>query len=308
LDGEFGAILFEMAALLGTDLVHLGEPRTGKVREVYDLGDQLLIVTTDRISAFDVVMGNGIPDKGRILNQMSAFWFDKFAEDVPHHMISIDDTSVAEAVGSFRSELAGRCMVAKKAQPLTIECVARGYIAGSLFKEYRKDGGKVHGFDLPDGLHDGSRLPEAIFTPATKAEEGHDENISFAQAEDMVGSEVAAQVRDWTLKLYTRAAEHAERAGLILADTKFEFGLTDRGLIWIDEALSPDSSRYWEAHLYHPGGAQPSFDKQYVRDYLETLEWDKTPPGPVLPDDVVLNTRAKYVEAFERITGRTFVN
>lgn len=199
-------------------------------------------------------------------------------------------------------------MVAKKAQPLTIECVARGFIAGSLFKEYRQDGGKVHGFDLPDGLHDGSRLPEPIFTPATKAEEGHDENISFARAEDMVGREVAAQVRDWTLMLYGRAAEHAEQAGLILADTKFEFGLTDEGLIWIDEALSPDSSRYWEATLYRPGGAQPSFDKQYVRDYLETLEWDKTPPGPELPVDVVMNTRAKYVEAFERITGRTFVS
>ena len=297
-----------MAALLTADLAGLGTPRKGKVREVYDLGDRLLLVTTDRISAFDVVMANGIPDKGRILNQMSAFWFRHFEATVPHHMISVDDQDVAEVVGAYRSDLRGRCMVSRKARPLTIECVARGYIAGSLFKEYRHEGGKVHGLDLPDGLHDGSRLPEPIFTPATKAEEGHDENISFSTAAEMVGREVAEQARDWTLMLYSKAAEHAEKAGLILADTKFEFGLTDEGLIWIDEALSPDSSRYWEASLYHPGGPQPSFDKQYVRDYLETLDWNKQPPGPELPEDVVMNTRAKYVEAFERITGQKFVD
>jgi len=292
-------------ALTSTHLAHLGKPRTGKVREVYDLGQQLLIITTDRISAFDVIMANGIPDKGRILNQMSAFWFDKFGDKVPHHMISIDDAEVAGLVGENNSDLHGRCMISRKAQPLTIECVARGYICGSLYKEYKRDHA-VHGLGLPADLVDGSKLPEPIFTPATKAEEGHDQNISFARACDMVGQGVAEQVRDWTLMLYQEAAVHAAKAGLILADTKFEFGLTDDGVIWIDEALSPDSSRYWEASHYAPGGVQPSFDKQYVRDYLETLDWDKTPPGPELPDDVVMNTRAKYVEAFERITGRTF--
>lgn len=294
-------------ALTSTHLAQLGKPRTGKVREVYDLGSQLLIVTTDRISAFDVIMANGIPDKGRILNQMSAFWFEKFADQVPHHMISIDDSEVARLVGEDNPELHGRCMISRKAQPLTIECVARGYICGSLYKEYVRDS-SVHDLGLPAGLVDGSKLPEPIFTPATKAEEGHDENISFARACDMVGREVAEQVRDWTLILYKEAAVHAAKAGLILADTKFEFGLTEDGVIWIDEALSPDSSRYWEASLYAPGGPQPSFDKQYVRDYLETLNWDKTPPGPELPNEVVMNTRAKYVEAFERITGRQFTS
>lgn len=294
-------------ALTSTHLAQLGKPRTGKVREVYDLGSQLLIITTDRISAFDVIMANGIPDKGRILNQMSAFWFDKFSDKVPHHMISIDDDEVAGLVGESNPDLRGRCMISRKAQPLTIECVARGYICGSLYKEYKRDH-KVHGLGLPEGLVDGSKLPEPIFTPATKAEEGHDENISFSRACDMVGREVAEQVRDWTLMLYQEAAIHAAKAGLILADTKFEFGLTDDGVIWIDEALSPDSSRYWESSLYAPGGPQPSFDKQYVRDYLETLNWDKTPPGPELPEDVVMNTRAKYVEAFERITGRSFTS
>ncbi len=292
-------------ALIATNLAQLGKPRTGKVREVYDLGSQLLIITTDRISAFDVVMANGIPDKGRILNQMSAFWFDKFGDQVPHHMLSVNDAEVAQLVGEDNPDLRGRCMISRKAQPLTIECVARGYICGSLYKEYKRDH-SIHGLGLPEGLVDGSKLAEPIFTPATKADQGHDENISFARASDMVGREVAEQVRDWTLLLYRQAAEHAAKSGLILADTKFEFGLTDEGVIWIDEALSPDSSRYWESSLYAPGGAQPSFDKQYVRDYLETLEWDKTPPGPELPDDVVMNTRAKYVEAFERITGRTF--
>jgi len=294
-------------ALTSTHLAQLGKPRTGKVREVYDLGDQLLIITTDRISAFDVIMANGIPDKGRILNQMSAFWFDKFGDQVPNHMISIDDAMVAELVGEENADLHGRCMISRKAQPLTIECVARGYICGSLYKEYKRDH-TVHGLGLPEGLVDGSKLPEPIFTPATKAEEGHDQNISFARACDMVGREVAEQVRDWTLMLYQEGAVHAAKAGLILADTKFEFGLTDDGVIWIDEALSPDSSRYWESSLFAPGGPQPSFDKQYVRDYLETLNWDKTPPGPELPENVVMNTRAKYVEAFERITGRQFTS
>jgi phosphoribosylaminoimidazole-succinocarboxamide synthase len=295
-----------MPELLHTALLDLPAPRIGKVREVYDLGDELLIVATDRISAFDVVMANGIPDKGRILNQMSAFWFEKLAKVCPHHVVSIDDIEIAKRCPHPQPELAGRAMIAKKAQPLTIECVARGYISGSLYKEYRLNGGDIHGLDLPDGMSESSPLPQPIFTPATKAEMGHDENISFEQAVDRVGWEVAELVRDWTLELYSHAAEHALTKGLILADTKFEFGLTDDGIIWIDEALTPDSSRYWDASKYEPGHSQPSYDKQYVRDYLETLNWDKLPPGPTLPSEVVANTRSKYVQAFELITGHSF--
>lgn len=294
-----------MPALLETALPNLPPPRKGKVREVYDLGDCLLIVATDRISAFDVVMANGIPDKGRILTGLSAFWFHRLGGVAPHHVLSTDDAEIAKRVGAIDS-LKGRSMLARKAKPLAIECVARGYITGSLFKEYRTQGGGVHGLTLPDGLVDADRLPEPIFTPATKAEEGHDENLSFAQACDIVGRETAETVRDWTLKLYAQAAEYAATKGLILADTKFEFGETEDGLIWIDEALTPDSSRYWDAGLYHPGGPQPSYDKQFVRDYLETIRWDKRPPGPTLPEDVVAKTRAKYVEAYERLTGKPF--
>lgn len=292
-----------MTALLGTNLPTLGSPKVGKVREVYDLGDELLIVATDRISAFDVIMANGIPDKGRVLNQMSAFWFDKLKEICPSHIVSTDDAVIADRIGTLDPALAGRCTIGRKAQPLAIECVARGYIAGSLYKEYRS-GENVYGIDFPEGLLDGSELPEPIFTPATKAEEGHDENINFARAADIVGKENAELAREWTLKLFSEAQKHAATAGLILADTKFEFGLTEDGLIWIDEALTPDSSRYWEAKDWKPGGAQPSFDKQYVRDYLESINFNKQPPGPTLPDDVVMNTRAKYLEAYRRVTGR----
>lgn len=291
-----------MPELLSTSIPGLPAPRKGKVREVYDLGDSLLIVATDRISAFDVIMENGIPDKGTILNQMSAFWFDHFA-DVPNHMMSVDDDVIQSRLPAAHPELRGRSILARKAKPLTIECVARGYIAGSLYKEYRAMGGAVRDLVLPAGLVDSDRLPEPIFTPATKAEEGHDENISFAEAVDLVGYETAVKVRDWTLELYARAAQHAATKGLILADTKFEFGETEDGIIWIDEALTPDSSRYWEASAYAPGTSQPSYDKQFVRDYLETLSWDKRPPGPRLPTEIVEKTRAKYVEAFERITG-----
>ena len=297
-----------MPELLHTALLDLPAPRIGKVREVYDLGEEMLIVATDRISAFDVVMANGIPDKGCILNQMSAFWFDKLADVCPNHVISIDPAEIAARCPHPQPELAGRAMLAKKAKPLTIECVARGYISGSLFKEYRNLGGEVHELDLPDGLLESSPLPEPIFTPATKAEEGHDENISFNHAVDRVGWETAELVRDWTLELYNRAAEHALSKGLILADTKFEFGETDDGIILIDEALTPDSSRYWDASQYEPGHAQPSYDKQYVRDYLETLNWNKLPPGPTLPAEVVANTRAKYVQAYELVTGRRFLD
>jgi phosphoribosylaminoimidazole-succinocarboxamide synthase len=295
-----------MPELLHTALHGLPAPRIGKVREVYDLGDAMLIVATDRISAFDVVMANGIPDKGQILNQMSAFWFDKLSSVCPNHILSVDDAVIQERLTQPQPELAGRAMLAKKAKPLTIECVARGYIAGSLFKEYRIQGGGVHGLSLPDGLVDSSKLPEPIFTPATKAEEGHDENISFEQAVDRVGRETAELVRKWTLELYSKAVEHAATKGLILADTKFEFGESEDGIILIDEVLTPDSSRYWDASLYEPGHAQPSYDKQYVRDYLETISWNKQPPGPTLPAEVVANTRAKYVQAFELVTGQQF--
>lgn len=274
------------------------------MREVYDLDDCLLLVASDRISAFDVILANGIPDKGKVLNQISAFWFEKLGGICPHHMISISDDAIRERVGEGAESCFGRSMLAKKATPLPVEFVARGYLSGSWWKDYRSGMRTIHGVVLPDGLQDGSKLPEPIFTPATKAEEGHDENISFARASDILGSEMAAHLRDVTLKLYDAAANHAASAGLILADTKFEFGLVDDQPIWIDEALSPDSSRYWEASGWQPGAAQPSFDKQFVRDYLETLDWDKTPPGPELPTDVVAKTREKYLEAFQRITGR----
>ena len=293
-----------MPVLLKTDLPGLPPPKVGKVREVYDLGDELLIVATDRISAFDVVMANGVPDKGRILNLMSAWWFDRLRDVCPNHVISVADEEVAKRVPS--PQFQGRTTIARKCRPLPVECVARGYISGSLFKEYRAQGSRVHGLSLPEGLIESDRLPEPIFTPATKAEEGHDENIDWARTVDLVGHEVAEQARDWTLTLYQRAAEHAASVGLILADTKFEFGLSEEGLVWIDEALTPDSSRYWPADAYRPGGSQPSYDKQYVRDYLETIAWDKTPPGPQLPDDVVERTRAKYLEAAERVCGLRF--
>jgi phosphoribosylaminoimidazole-succinocarboxamide synthase len=292
-----------VTATLQTGLTSLGVPRLGKVREVYDLGETVLIVATDRISAFDVIMQNGIPDKGRVLNGMSAFWFDRLNDICPNHVLTTNDAEIAQAVGEPHPELAGRAMLARKTKPLPIECVARGYISGSLYKEYRSQGPSVHGLGLPPGLVDSDRLPEPIFTPATKAEEGHDENISFGRACDLVGSETAHLLRDWTLGIYTAACEHAQNAGLILADTKFEFGETADGIIWIDEALTPDSSRYWDASRYQPGHAQPSFDKQAVRDFLEQSGWNMQPPGPRLPDEVVTAARDKYLEAFRRITG-----
>jgi phosphoribosylaminoimidazole-succinocarboxamide synthase len=295
-----------MPALLTSSIPGLPEARRGKVRDVYDLGDALLIVATDRISAFDVVMPNGIPDKGRILSRMSAFWFEFLRDVCPNHVISTDDAELASKVAGFGDELRGRTLLARKARPLPIECVARGYISGSLFKEYRAQGGSVHDLQLPENLIESQELPEPIFTPATKAQEGHDENLSWRQAVDLVGSEIAERVRDWTLELYGRAKSHAAEKGLILADTKFEFGETADGLMLIDEALTPDSSRYWETARYRPGGAQPSYDKQFVRDYLESLGWNKMPPAPELPSDVVERTRAKYIEAFERITGEEF--
>ncbi len=296
------------AALLHTSISGLPAPKVGKVREVYDLGTELLIVATDRISAFDVIMANGVPDKGGILTQMSSFWFEKMAHLCPTHIISTDASEIQRRCPQVQPELNGRSVIAKKAKPLTIECVARAYISGSLFKDYRRSGPDVHGIRLPEGLVDSSRLPEPIFTPATKAEVGHDENISFAQACDLVGVETATFVRDKTLEIFAAAVDHAGSVGLILADTKFEFGLTGEGVIWIDEALTPDSSRFWEAAKYEAGRAQDSFDKQFVRDYLESIGWGKVPPGPTLPDDIIQKTRAKYLEAFERVVGREFVH
>lgn len=292
-----------MSALLTTELPGLPTPRRGKVREVFDLGECLLIVSTDRLSAFDVVMENGVPDKGRVLNQLSAFWFDRLRGVCPNHLITVDDQKIAESVSFLSPELRGRSALAKKAKPLSIECVARGYITGSLFKEYVASGGRVHDLNLPRGLMDGSALPEPIFTPATKAESGHDENISFGQAADRVGKETAELAMRWTLELFRLAQQHASECGLILADTKFEFGHTNEGLIWIDEALTPDSSRYWEADQWTPGKPQPSYDKQFVRDYLESIGWNKQPPGPRLPDEIIAKTRAKYLEAYRLLTG-----
>lgn len=293
-----------MLLMDGQSLVDLKNPKRGKVREIYDLGSSLLLVATDRISAFDVVMANGIPDKGKILNQMSIFWFEKLASIGPHHLVSYSNEDLRAIAPNDWQKLTGRSAIVRKTKPLPVECIARGYITGSLYKEYMASGGRVHGLELPDGLLDGSKLPEPIFTPATKAESGHDENISFNQMVDLVGGDAAAYLRSWTLRLYQFAAGFAESKGLILADTKFEFGEDNGELIWIDEALTPDSSRYWEATSYAPGRAQPSFDKQYVRDYLETINWDKKPPGPTLPDQVVDMTRAKYLDAYRRIVGK----
>lgn len=291
-------------ALIKSFLPKINEPTRGKVRDVYSMGDRVLIVATDRLSAFDVVMKQGIPGKGRILTQLSAFWFDHLADVCPNHILSTADSDIEAIVGPDHPELRGRVTLAKKARTIPVECVARGYISGSLFKEYRAQGSNVHGLALPEGLVDSDKLSEPIFTPAVKATEGHDENTSFAAVVDQLGSETANLLRDWTLELYSRASQHAASKGLILADTKFEFGETDDGIILIDEALTPDSSRFWDASGYQPGRSQPSYDKQFVRDYLETTNWDKTPPPPDLPDDVVAKTLAKYVEAFVKLTDR----
>lgn len=273
----------------------------GKVRDIYDLGDRLLIVATDRLSAFDVVMPTPIPDKGRVLTQLSLFWFDLLRDMIPNHVLS--STEFPAPFTQYSGDLAGRSMVVRKTQPLPIECVARGYLSGSGWKEYCATG-KVCGIALPAGLKESDKLPEPIFTPATKAATGHDENIAFERAAEMIGAALADKVRNITLEIYRRAAAYAAPRGILLADTKFEFGLLNGELIWIDEALTPDSSRFWPAAEYKPGGPQPSFDKQFVRDYLERIQWPKTPPGPDLPPDVVAATRAKYREAYRILVGR----
>ena len=293
------------STLLQLDLPGVSKVRSGKVREMFDLGDRLLMVASDRISAYDVVMPNGIPLKGEVLTMFSHFWFAQFSDVVPNHLLAGADEPLPEAVRDYAEQIGRRAMVVKKAQPLAIECVVRGYLAGSGWKEYQKQG-TVCGIALPDGLKNSSQLPEPIFTPATKAEEGHDENISFEQAVEIVGRDIVEQARELSIELYQRGRDHAAKKGIIIADTKFEFGLFDGELILIDEVLTPDSSRFWPADLYAPGKSQPSFDKQFVRDYLETLDWDKNPPGPDLPNDIVQKTSEKYIEAYPQITGLDF--
>ena len=290
--------------LTQTDFQGLTRFRSGKVRDVYDLGDTLLIVATDRISAFDYVLGSDIPDKGKVLTQLSAFWFGRLQRDVRNHFLTMDTGAYPAAARPFASELTGRSMLVEKTAPIDVECVARGYLSGSGWKEYQQTG-RVCGVVLPPGLREADRLPEPIFTPATKATSGHDLNIDEQEAARVVGDPaLVARLKATTLSLYGEASAHAASCGIILADTKFEFGLTPSGeLLLIDEALTPDSSRFWPADQYAPGGPQPSYDKQFVRDYLEAIKWNKQPPVPTLPADVVERTRAKYLEAFERLTG-----
>lgn len=291
-----------MTVLVQTDLPNLFH--RGKVRDTYDLGDRLLMVATDRISAFDVVLPNGIPDKGRVLTQLSAFWFDLTSNVVPSHFLRLIDSTEVEGVPfAIPPELIGRSMLIHKAKRLDVECVARGYLAGSGWVEYQETG-KVCGIPLPSGLRESDELPEPIFTPATKAETGHDINISFEEVVEMVGERTASVIRARTLAVYGFARDYARERGIIIADTKLEFGWVDDELIVIDEVLTPDSSRFWPADGYQPGQAQPSFDKQFVRDWLISIGWNREPPPPVLPDDVVEGTADKYREAFRRLTGQ----
>jgi phosphoribosylaminoimidazole-succinocarboxamide synthase len=271
------------------------------VRDIYDLGERLLIVASDRLSAFDVVLPTPIPDKGKVLTQLSVFWFETLRDVVAHHVLST--TEFPAELARYEDQLRGRTMLVRKTEPLPIECVVRGYLSGSGWKDYKATGA-VCGVALPAGLRESEKLPEPIFTPSTKAQSGHDENISFDEAAERVGRALAEKVRDISLEIYRRATELAVSRGILIADTKFEFGTIGNELVWIDEALTPDSSRFWPADGYAPGRGQPSFDKQYVRDYLERIGWAKTPPGPELPAEVVAGTSAKYREAYRRLTGR----
>jgi len=297
------------APVLTTTLGTRKPDRTGKVRDIYDFGDRLLIVATDRISAFDYILGSGIPDKGKVLTQISRFWFDRLRDVVPNHIVSTNPDDYPADTRPARDMLRGRSMLVTTTEPLPIECVARGYLSGSGWKDYQSSG-EVCGHQLPKGLRESDRLPEPIFTPATKAQSGHDINISEAESATLVGRGVFERVKALTLKIYGEGVAYAERLGIIIADTKFEFGIKpgpgrpeDR-VILIDEVLTPDSSRFWPKDGYKPGGAQPSFDKQFVRDYLESIKWNKQPPVPALPADVIEKTRDKYVEAFRRLTGK----
>jgi phosphoribosylaminoimidazole-succinocarboxamide synthase len=288
------------AVVSQTDFAGLKLRARGKVRDIYELGDRLLIVATDRLSAFDVILPTPIPDKGRVLTQLSLFWFDKLAKIVPNHVISASNFS--GELAPYAAALEGRAMLVRRTEPVPIECVVRGYLSGSGWKDYQKTG-SVCGIALPSGLRESDRLPEPIFTPSTKATTGHDENISFDETVARIGRPLAEKLRDTSLAIYKSAVAYAAERGIIIADTKFEFGLIGDDLIWIDEALTPDSSRFWPGNEYVPGKPQPSFDKQYVRDYLERIGWNKQPPGPALPLDVVAATRDKYREAYQRVTG-----
>ena len=314
------------APILNTELEGLTLHRRGKVRDVYEIDDRLLIVATDRISAFDYVLGSGIPDKGKVLTQLSAFWFERMGDLVPHHVLATDVAAYPASLQPFAAELRGRSMLCRRTRPVPIECVARGYLSGSGWKEYQQTG-RVCEIELPSGLRESDRLPEPIFTPATKAESGHDVNISEAEAGRLVGADLISRLKKLTLEIYSRGVAHAESKGIIIADTKFEFGLARRSsglsaetrsakvegaeaalaptdeIVLIDEVLTPDSSRFWPRDQYEPGHGQPSFDKQYVRDYLEAIRWNKQPPVPSLPDDVIHRTREKYVEAYRLLTG-----
>lgn len=283
------------------DLPGIKKLRSGKVREVFDLGETLLFVATDRLSAFDVILPDPIPDKGAVLNQLSAFWFKRF-DKIDNHFITADFDDFPQELRALRDQLAGRSMIVRKTKPLPVECVVRGYLAGSGWKEYQESQ-SVCGEKLPPGLQLGSQLPEPIFTPATKSDAGHDLNIDINACRQILGNEVTERVRGLSLQIYAAGRDHAGQRGIIVADTKFEFGLVDGKLLLIDECLTPDSSRFWPSDQYVVGQSPPSFDKQFVRDYLETLDWDKTPPAPSLPQDVIAKTSAKYVEAFERLTG-----
>ena len=288
----------------GLELTGIAKVNSGKVREIFAVGDDLLLVATDRMSAFDVVLPDPVPDKGKVLTQLSEFWLDLLDRHqvVPHHLITTDVARFPQELQPFAGELEGRSMLVRRAEPLAIECVVRGYLAGSGWSEYQRDQ-TVCGIRLPEGLVESSRLEAPIFTPATKAVTGHDENISFERAAEIVGDETAERVRDLSLEIYSRASAYASERGIIICDTKFEFGFAGTELILIDEVLTPDSSRFWPADSYEPGGSQPSFDKQYVRDYLETLDWDKTPPGPTLPARILAASSDRYREAYRRITG-----
>jgi phosphoribosylaminoimidazole-succinocarboxamide synthase len=288
-----------------TALSGLSPAKQGKVRDVYDLGENLLIVATDRLSAFDVILPDGIPNKGKVLTQISAFWFRKLAAVVDNHLISTDIGEFPEPFRSHAGVFAGRSMVVRKARPLPVECIARGYLSGSGWTEYKRSGG-ICGIKLPAGLRESDRLPAPVFTPTTKAEIGtHDENITFDDVVGLLGEHTARRLRELTLSLYTSGADFAASRGIIIADTKFEFGVDEQdALIWIDEALTPDSSRFWPMDLYAPGGAQPSFDKQYVRDYLLSIRWDKKPPVPRLPDEIIRTTAQKYEDALLRLAGK----
>lgn len=292
------------ATIMQTDCPGLKLVNRGKVRDIYDVGEHLLIVTSDRISAFDVIMNEGIPGKGQVLTEISVFWFSMMQDIIPNHIVSTNVEEFPPAALAYRDQLEGRSMLVKKARPLPVECIVRGYISGSGWKEYQAKG-SICGIPLPPGLKESDRLPEVIFTPSTKAELGeHDENIPFSKVEELCGVALAAQVRDTTIAIYERARSYAATKGIIIADTKFEFGLYNDQLLWIDEALTPDSSRFWPADQYQPGGPQPSFDKQFLRDYLETLDWGKKAPAPDLPAEIVRKTGEKYREALVRLTGK----